>query len=246
VLGLEALIRWQHPVLGAVPPDEFISLAEDDGLIVPLQQWVLQKATADFAGLLGEGRDLKLGVNVSVRHLQAGCLAPDVAQALARAGMPPTRLMIEVTESVMLDAEDRLESDLATLREMGCIISLDDFGRGYSSLAYLARLPVDVLKMDREFIAGIEGDPRGATLVATVVQLGAALGMDVVAEGVETVGQLEALRAMKCRFVQGWLLGRPMDVGDLPAFLDAFDPAVIDGQWASEMDSRVHMVGQAG
>jgi len=246
VLGLEALIRWQHPVLGAVPPDEFISLAEDDGLIVPLQQWVLQKATADFAGLLGEGRDLKLGVNVSVRHLQAGCLAPDVAQALARAGIPPTRLMIEVTESVMLDAEDRLESDLATLREMGCIISLDDFGRGYSSLAYLARLPVDVLKMDREFIAGIEGDPRGATLVATVVQLGAALGMDVVAEGVETVGQLEALRTMKCRFVQGWLLGRPMDIGDLPAFLDAFDPAVIDGQWASEMDSRVHMVGQAG
>ena len=246
VLGLEALVRWEHPVLGAVPPDEFISLAEDDGLIVPLQQWVLRKATADFAGLLAEDRDLKLGVNVSVRHLQAGCLAPDVAQALADSGMPPTRLMIEVTESVMLDAEDRLESDLATLHEMGCIISLDDFGRGYSSLAYLARLPVDVLKMDREFIAGIEGDPRGATLVAAVVELGGALGMDVVAEGVETVGQLAALRGMQCRYVQGWLLGRPMPIGDLPAFLDAFDPAVLEGEWAPEMDLGVHLVGRAG
>jgi diguanylate cyclase (GGDEF)-like protein/PAS domain S-box-containing protein len=245
VLGLEALVRWDHPLLGAVPPDEFISLAEDDGLIVPLQQWVLRKATADFAGLLAEGRDLKLGVNVSVRHLQAGCLAPDVAHALAVAGVPPSRLMIEVTESVMLDAEDRLESDLATLREMGCIISLDDFGRGYSSLAYLARLPVDVLKMDREFIASIEGDPRGATLVATVVELGAALGMDVVAEGVETAGQLDALRGMQCRFVQGWLLGRPMEIGALPEFLDAFDPSVLDGK-VSKMDAGVHTVGRVG
>jgi EAL domain-containing protein (putative c-di-GMP-specific phosphodiesterase class I) len=245
VLGLEALVRWDHPVLGTVPPDEFIALAENDGLIVPLQQWVLRKATADFAGLLAEDRDLKLGVNVSVRHLQAGCLAPDVAKALADSGMPPSRLMIEVTESVMLDAEDRLQSDLATLQEMGCIISLDDFGRGYSSLAYLARLPVDVLKMDREFIADIERDPRGAALVAAVIDLGRTLRMDVVAEGVETVGQLGALRGMKCRYVQGWLLGRPMEVGDLPAFLDAFDPAVFDTE-LTEMDAGVHMVGQAG
>ena len=180
-----------------------------------------------------------------MRHLQAGCLAPDVAQALADSGVPPSRLMIEVTESVMLDAEDRLQSDLATLREMGCIISLDDFGRGYSSLAYLARLPVDVLKMDREFIADVERDPRGAALVAAVIDLGRTLRMDVVAEGVETVGQLEALRGMECRYVQGWLLGRPMEVGDLPAFLDAFDPAVFDAELL-EMDTGVHMVGQAG
>jgi EAL domain-containing protein (putative c-di-GMP-specific phosphodiesterase class I) len=151
--------------------------------------------------------------------------------------------MIEVTESVMLDAEDRLESDLATLHEMGCIISLDDFGRGYSSLAYLARLPVDVLKMDREFVADIEADPRAAALVAAVVELGRTLGMDVVAEGVETGGQLAALRGMRCRYVQGWLLGRPMPAADLPAFLDAFDPAVLDPR---EMDTGVHLVGQGG
>jgi diguanylate cyclase (GGDEF)-like protein len=237
VLGLEALIRWDHPLLGPVSPDEFISLAEEDALIVPLQQWVLRQATTDFAALLAEGRDLKLGVNVSVRHIQAGCLAPDVASALADAGVPPQRLMIEVTESVMLDAEDRLESDLATLSEMGCVISLDDFGRGYSSLAYLARLPVDVLKMDREFIAEIETDDRAAALVAAVVDLGRTLGMDVVAEGVETSGQLAALRGMGCHFVQGWLLGRPMPAGELPGFLDVFDSAVLG---PAKMDLGVH------
>jgi diguanylate cyclase (GGDEF)-like protein/PAS domain S-box-containing protein len=245
ILGLEALVRWEHPVLGTVPPDEFIALAEGDGLIVPLQQWVLGEATSDFAGLITEGRDLKLGVNVSVRHLQAGCLAPDVARALADSGLSPDRLMIEVTESVLLDAEDRLESDLDTLREMGCIISLDDFGRGYSSLAYLARLPVDVLKMDREFIGDVESDPRAAALVAAVVDLGRTLGMDVVAEGVETAGQLEALRDMRCRYVQGWLIGRPMPMEDLRAYLDAFDPALLDTT-SPELDTAVHLVGHAG
>ena len=153
-----------------------------------------------------------MGVNVSVRHLQAGCLAPDVALGPGRRRACRRRkLVLEITESVMLDAEDRLESDLATLREMGCVLSVDDFGRGYSSLAYLARLPVDVLKMDREFIADIERDERGAALVASVIDLGRRLGMDVVAEGVETAGQL-ARPARRCAaaFLQGWLFGRPV------------------------------------
>jgi diguanylate cyclase (GGDEF)-like protein/PAS domain S-box-containing protein len=229
VLGIEALVRWDHPVLGTVPPDEFIGLAEDDGLIVPLQQWVLKRATADLAVLLAEGRDLKVGVNVSVRHLQAGCLAPDVARALAAAGLSPRRLMLEVTETLLIDAHERLEGDLVTLRDMGCVISLDDFGKGFSSLAYLARLPVDVLKMDREFVAGIEGDARSAALVRTVVDLGRRLGMDVVAEGVETPGQLAELTALGCDFVQGFLIGRPVPVERLPAVIDGFDPAVLDG-----------------
>jgi EAL domain-containing protein (putative c-di-GMP-specific phosphodiesterase class I) len=158
--------------------------------------------------------------------------------------VPPQRLMIEVTESIMLDAEDRLESDLAILQDMGCIISVDDFGRGYSSLAYLARLPVDVLKMDREFIADIETDRRGAALVAAVVELGRTLGMDVVAEGVETAGQLDALRGMGCRFIQGWLVGRPMGAAELPAFLDEFDATVLDPMSDAKMDMGVHMVGR--
>jgi diguanylate cyclase (GGDEF)-like protein/PAS domain S-box-containing protein len=240
ILGLEALVRWDHPVLGIVPPDEFISLAEDDGLIVTLQRWVLQRATTDAAALLAAGWEVQMAVNVSVRHLQAGCLTPDVANALAQSGLPPRKLVLEITESVMLDAEDRLESDLATLHEMGCILSVDDFGRGYSSLAYLARLPVRILKMDREFIADIERDQRGAAIVSSVIDMGNRLGMDVVAEGVEDVGQMQVLQQMGCEYLQGWLFGRPVDLAELTQVLAGFDSRVLDGVVAAEMDIAVH------
>jgi len=228
VLGIEALVRWDHPVLGEVAPDEFVGLAEDDGLIVPLQRWVLEQATAELAGLLREGRDLQLGVNISVRHLQSGSLVPDVAAALARAGLPPRRLMLEVTESLFIGEPDRAGGDLQTLHDMGCVISLDDFGRGYSTFAYLTRLPVDVLKMDREFLAGIEDDERSAALVHSVIELGRRLDIDVVAEGVETPGQLAALRDLGCRFLQGFLLGRPTPPAELAAVIDAFDATLLD------------------
>jgi EAL domain-containing protein (putative c-di-GMP-specific phosphodiesterase class I) len=228
VLGLEALVRWEHPRLGVIPPDEFIGLAEDEGLIVPLQRWVLRAATAALAPLLAEGRDLQLGVNISVRHLQSGCLAPDVARVLAEAGVPPQRIMLEITESVLMSGDDQFEADLTTLREMGCIISLDDFGKGYSSFARLARMPVDVLKMDRAFIGHMVGDPRSTAIVSAVVELGRTLGIDVVAEGVETPEQLAALRDMGCRFLQGYLLGRPVPADQLPAVLDGFDAGLLD------------------
>jgi diguanylate cyclase (GGDEF)-like protein/PAS domain S-box-containing protein len=230
VLGLEALLRWDHPLLGEVSPEEFVPLAEDDGLIVPMQRWVLDQATAELAGLLRQGRDLQLGVNISVRHLQAGCLVPDVAAALGRAGLPPHRLMLEVTESLFVGEHDRTDGDLSMLHGMGCVISLDDFGRGYSTFAYLARLPVDVLKMDREFLAGIEDDERCAALVHSVIDLGRRLDIDVVAEGVETAGQLAALRDLGCRYLQGFLLGRPTAPAELAAVIDGFDATLLDGQ----------------
>jgi diguanylate cyclase (GGDEF)-like protein len=219
VLGLEALVRWRHRELGDVPPEEFVEVAEDEGLIVPLQRWVLGAATAVLAPLLARGHDLQLGVNISVRHLQAGCLAADVARALDASGVPARRLMLEITESVLVDAEDRVERELAALREAGCVISIDDFGKGHSTLARLSRLPVDVLKMDRDFVARIEDDPRTAAVVASVVELGRTLGLDVVAEGVETPGQLITLRGLGCRYLQGHLLGRPVPAADLPAVL---------------------------
>jgi EAL domain-containing protein (putative c-di-GMP-specific phosphodiesterase class I) len=129
---------------------------------------------------------------------------------------------------------------------MGCVLSVDDFGRGYSSLAYLARLPVDILKLDREFFADIERDERAAALVSAIVELGRGLGMDVVAEGVETTGQLTALRGMHCRYVQGWLFGRPMPLPQLLRQLETFDPDVLDTTPVSKMDTGVHRVGQAG
>jgi diguanylate cyclase (GGDEF)-like protein/PAS domain S-box-containing protein len=233
VLGLEALVRWDHPVLGEVPPDEFVPLAEDDGLIVPLQRWVLEQATAELGGLLREGRDLQLGVNISVRHLQSGSLVPDVSAALARSGVPAHRLMLEVTESLFIGEPDRADGDLQTLHDMGCVISLDDFGRGYSTFAYLARLPVDVLKMDREFLAGIEDDERSAALVHSVIELGRRLSIDVVAEGVETPGQLAALQGLGCRYLQGFLLGRPTAPAELRAVIDAFDARLLDAGTAS-------------
>ncbi|MEU2349246.1 EAL domain-containing protein [Modestobacter sp. NPDC049651] len=228
VLGIEALVRWDHPVLGQVSPEEFVPLAEDDGLIVPLQRWVLETATTELAGLLAEGRDLRLGVNISVRHLQAGCLVPDVATALSRSGLPADRLMLEVTESLFIGELDRADGDLTVLHDLGCVISLDDFGRGYSTFAYLARLPVDVLKMDREFLAGIGTDPRSAALVRSVIELGRSLGIDVVAEGVETPTELAALRTLGCRFLQGYLLGRPTPPDRLRAVLDGFDAGLLD------------------
>ncbi|MGY1671332.1 putative bifunctional diguanylate cyclase/phosphodiesterase [Geodermatophilus sp. SYSU D00710] len=227
VLGVEALARWDHPELGPVSPEEFIGLAEQDGLIVPLQRWVLDTATAEHARLVAGGRDLKLGVNISVRHLQARCLVEDVTRALRRSGLPARMLMIEVTESVLIDDDERLLSELAELSALGCIVSLDDFGKGWSSLAYLARLPVQVLKMDRGFVSGIDTDPRGAALVGSVVDLGRTLGMDVVAEGVETPAQLEVLTRLGCTFLQGWLIGRPVPAADLPALVDGFDPALL-------------------
>ncbi|WP_369130632.1 putative bifunctional diguanylate cyclase/phosphodiesterase [Modestobacter roseus] len=233
VLGVEALLRWDHPVLGPVPPAEFVPLAEDDGLIVPLQRWVLEQATAELAGLLRQGRDLQLGVNISVRHLQSGSLVPDVAAALARSGLPPRRLMLEVTESLFLGQPDRADGDLQTLHDMGCVISLDDFGRGYSTFAHLTRLPVDVLKMDREFLAGIEADERSAALVHTVIELGRRLSIDVVAEGVETPGELAALQVLGCRYLQGHLLGGPVGPEGLAAVIDSFDATLLDGEPAA-------------
>jgi EAL domain-containing protein (putative c-di-GMP-specific phosphodiesterase class I) len=204
-------------------------VAEDEGLIVPLQRWVLGAATAELAPLLAQGHDLQLGVNVSVRHLQAGCLAADVARVLAASGVPAHRLMLEITESVLVDAEDRVERELAALREAGCMVSIDDFGTGHSTLARLSRLPVDVLKMDRDFVAHIEDDPRSAAVVASVVELGRTLGMDVVAEGVETPGQLAELRRLGCRFLQGYLLGRPVPAEQLPGVLAEPYADVLDG-----------------
>jgi diguanylate cyclase (GGDEF)-like protein/PAS domain S-box-containing protein len=229
VLGVEALVRWDHPVLGPVPPEEFVGLAEEDGLIVPLQRWVLETATAEHARLVAAGRDLKLGVNISVRHLQARCLVEDVTRALQRSGLPAHLLMVEVTESVLVDDDERLVAELAALSALGCVVSLDDFGKGYSSLAYLARLPVQVLKMDRGFVSGIDTDPRGAALVGSVVDLGRTLGMDVVAEGVETAEQLAVLTRLGCHFLQGWLIGRPAPATGMPAVVDGFDPALLGG-----------------
>ena len=224
--SVEALLRWQHPVWGAVSPAEFIPLAEESAVVTTLGRWVMHTATAAVAAL--DRPDLSVAVNVAARHVRSGHLLADVRDALAASGLPGDRLVLELTESVLLD-EAHVTDDLEAVRRLGVRIAVDDFGTGWSSLAYLVALPIDVLKMDRQFLASVESDPRHQALCRSVLHLGTSLGMDVVVEGVETPRELQLLRDMGHRFVQGFLLARPTELGRLEDTLDTIPVALHAG-----------------
>ncbi|SFO88118.1 PAS domain S-box-containing protein/diguanylate cyclase (GGDEF) domain-containing protein [Geodermatophilus dictyosporus] len=216
VVGVEALLRWRHPELGDVPPREFVPIAERAGVIGELQRWVLREATATAAGLPdSDGVPLRLGVNTSASHVAARTLVDDVAAALASSGLAPERLVLEVTEATLLDDGDFVAIDVQALRLMGVHVALDDFGTGTSSLLHLTRLPIDVLKLDRAFVSRVDRDAQSRALCEAVVTVGRALGVDVVAEGVETPAQLGVLRGLGLGFAQGFLLARPLPPADL-------------------------------
>ena len=219
VAGVEALMRWRHPDLGDVPPEEFLPVAGRAGLTVELQRWVLQEATRAVVRLPQQGPALRLGVNVSAAHLAAGTLVADVTRALADSGLPPERLVVELAES-LLD-RPRVGDDVSALRLMGVHVALDDLGRGASSLAGLGRLPVDVIKLDRTLLSRIDRDPYVRAVCAAVVALGRTLRVDVVAEGVETAGQLAVLETLGCGFAQGFHLSRPIGLAALTELLEA-------------------------
>ena len=221
VAGVEALLRWHHPVFGDVPPEEFLPVAERAGLAVDLQRWVLAEATAATVTLPVHGRPLQLGVNVSGQHLAAGTLVGDVTAALRDSGLPPERLVVEIAESAL--AGERITDDVTALRLMGVHTALDDFGSGRSSLTGLGRLPLDVIKLDRTLLSRIDRDPHTRAICEAVVALGASLSIDVVAEGVETAGQLLVLRSLGCGFAQGYLLSRPVGLLALVALLNAHE-----------------------
>ena len=224
-VSVEALLRWAHPVYGAVSPAEFIPLAEESALITELGRWVLTQATTTVAGL--PHPDLGVAVNISARHVRSGELVGDVLAALEASGLPASRLVLEITESVLLD-DGHVTEDLSALRNLGVRVAVDDFGTGWSSLAYLAGLPIDVLKMDRQFLTHLATDPQRQALCSSVLHLGTSLGMSVVVEGVETAPELQLLRDMGHRFIQGFLLARPVDAGTLARHLpkDDHEPAV--------------------
>ena len=218
ITGVEALLRWRHPVLGDVPPEEFLPVAERAGLVVDLQRWVLREATVAAASLPSTGEPLKLGVNVSGQHLAAGTLVGDVTAALRDSGLPPEQLVIEVEESALAGAD--ATDDVTALRLMGVHLALDDFGSGRSSLPALGRLPLDIIKLDRSLLSRVDRDPYTRAICAAVVTLGAALHIDVVAEGVETSSQLAVLRGLGCGFAQGFLISRPVSLPGLVQLLD--------------------------
>ena len=221
VTGVEALVRWDHPVFGELEPEEFIPVAERAGLVGDLQRWVLHEATLAAAALPEHGAPLRLGINISPVHLASGTVVGDVSTALRATGFPAERLVVEVTGSTALLEDPAISADFAALRLMGVHLALDDFGAESSTLAHLTRLPIDVVKLDRSFLARVDKEVQTRALCASVIGIGGDLGIDVVAEGVETPSQLTVLRTMGCGFAQGFLLSRPLTLPALVACLDA-------------------------
>ena len=209
-VGAEALVRWQHPVRGLLAPGEFVSAVEHSGLIRDFTMVVLEKAVAECATWVGTGGALTVAVNLSARNLLDSELPIDVGRILTRYGLPPERLVLEITETTMMSELEVVEEVLGTLRTMGVQLSVDDFGTGYSSLAFLQRVAVNEVKIDRTFVAGINGSESDRALVRATVQLAHSLGARAVGEGVEDEALAEALRLLGCDFAQGYHLGRPM------------------------------------
>lgn len=222
VVGLEALIRWNHPELGRVPPGEFIAIAEETGLIVAIGRWVLREACRATQALLDRhGRPVRVSVNVSARQLAQAGFVDEVREALRLSGLAPCHLELELTESALIEDMERTAAMLGELQALGVKIAVDDFGTGYSGLAYLRRFPIDVLKLDRSFVLQDDGRISAFDFVKAFVDMAHALRMSVVAEGVETADVLEFLRAADCDEAQGYLLARPMPLDEVGALLGA-------------------------
>ncbi|MDQ6736182.1 MAG: EAL domain-containing protein [Gemmatimonadota bacterium] len=213
VVGVEALVRWNHPRRGELPPADFITVAEETGLIVPLGRWVLREACRQAFSWwkdLPDENKMNMAVNISGRQLQDASFVADVAEALSDSGLPPSRLVLEITETVIMHRTDVMMSRLMELKGLGVHLAIDDFGTGYSSLSYLQQFPIDIIKIDKAFIAGMERDPAGAALTRTIIGLGWTLGMSTVAEGVEHASQRETLSELGCVVAQGFLFAKPV------------------------------------
>jgi len=227
VIGVEALLRWRHESLGDVSPVSFIPVAEESGLIVPIGQFVLEEACAQAAAWRDQGIDLTVSINLSGRQLSAPTLVDDVATVLEQTQMDRDRICIELTESVLMVDAERTTETLTDLHRSGVQLSIDDFGTGYSSLAYLQRFPVDELKIDRSFISALTATSGSHTLIEAIIAMGRALGLRIVAEGVETVDQDERLRRLGCDEAQGYLYARPQRAD---AITERLRPLVTDAR----------------
>jgi diguanylate cyclase (GGDEF)-like protein len=217
--GLEALIRWRHPMRGVVQPDDFIPLLEDTGLIVEVGKWVLDEACRQGAAWRQAGYPISMAVNVSPRQLDTDQLVSDIEDALCKSALDPEALTIEITETTLMRNVDETARRLTEIKALGVRIAIDDFGTGYSSLAHLQRFPVDALKIDRSFIAGMRQNKEGETLIHTLVQLGKALSIETFAEGIEQPQELTMLQHEHCDSGQGFLFAHPLDTAATETFL---------------------------
>jgi diguanylate cyclase (GGDEF)-like protein len=236
--GVEALIRWNSPARGLVQPNDFIPLLEETGLIVQIGKWVLGEACRQGAAWRRAGYPLSMAVNISGRQLDVDDFISDVQEALAESGLDPVALTIEITETTLMRNAEETARRLAAIKQLGVRIAIDDFGTGYSSLAHLQRFPVDALKIDRSFITGLTHNDEGETLIRSLVQLGKALSIETLAEGIEQPQELTLLREEQCDSGQGFLFAKPLDVAASEEFLRnwrgptaaAVEPAAADQQ----------------
>jgi EAL domain-containing protein (putative c-di-GMP-specific phosphodiesterase class I) len=222
LVGFEALLRWRHPERGVVAPEQFLPLAEETGLMLPIGRWATAMACQQmrqWQECYPEHQGLAVSVNVSARQFDRPGLVAEIAEALAESGLEPRALKLEITESILMANAAASAEVLDRLRQLGVQVQVDDFGTGYSSLSYLHRFKVDTLKIDRSFVAGLSADGEPREIVRTILTLGRNLGVDIVAEGVESQAQCEALRALGCEFVQGFLFARPLSPDQVTALL---------------------------
>jgi EAL domain-containing protein (putative c-di-GMP-specific phosphodiesterase class I) len=221
---MEALLRWNHAERGPVPPSEFIPLAEETGLIVPLGEWVLREACKDAAHWPAS---VRVAVNPSPVQFRSRGLVTMVTQALAAARVAPNRLELEITEAVLLQDDDAIVTTLHQLRALGVRIAMDDFGTGYSSLSYLRSFPFDKIKIDRSFIKDIERSRDSAVIIKAIASLGQSLGIDTTAEGIETAEQLELVRRAGCTEMQGYLASPPRPAAEALELIARFRREVV-------------------
>jgi EAL domain-containing protein (putative c-di-GMP-specific phosphodiesterase class I) len=220
--GFEALIRWQHPERGFINPADFIPLAEDTGLIVPLGLWILKKACQQLCQWQWQSpanRSLFMSVNLSGKQVAVPSLVSDISEILEETHIEPRHLKLEIPESAVMENAEMAARLLKRLKALGVQLSIDDFGTGYSSLSYLHRFPVNTLKIDRSFVGRIGEAAENIEIVRTVVSLAENMGMEVVAEGVETLSQLMQLRKLKCQYGQGYLFSRPVDAESVSTWI---------------------------
>jgi EAL domain-containing protein (putative c-di-GMP-specific phosphodiesterase class I) len=230
LVGFEALLRWNHPDKGLVSPVDFIPLLEETGLIVPVGEWVLRSACAHYRQCREAGQmPFRVSVNVSSRQFGDQSLVQMVRQILMEEKMPPEHLEIEITETTAMQDVQVAGEILAALDALGVRLAIDDFGTGYSSLAYLKRFPLDVLKIDKAFVQDIQHDSNVQAIAEASITLGHKLGLEVVAEGVETLEQLQFLRHHDCDMIQGYYLSRPMPRQDMAQFIAAHEASPIAG-----------------
>jgi EAL domain-containing protein (putative c-di-GMP-specific phosphodiesterase class I) len=221
ITGVEALLRWQHPDFGIVSPSDFVPLLEETGLIVGVGEWILQTACAHLAAWRKNGQNqLRLAINLSARQFNEPAFEHDIHRIIKDYSLDPTRIELEMTESVFMRNARSTTFAFNYLHGMGIRLALDDFGTGYSSLSYLKRFPIDTLKIDRTFVRDVTEDADDAALTSAIIVMAQSLGLNVVAEGVETEAQLEFLRKRGCKNVQGYLFSDPLSVEEMTVCLD--------------------------